>query len=505
MSEGEDTLVGTTLSESYAVERILGEGGMGRVYLASHTRIPGKRFAIKALHEEFARHDEALARFKREAEAGALVNHPHVVAVQDMGTAPDGRPFIVSEFLDGEELHERIHRLGALPVAQAIPVFLQVCSALAAAHAQGVIHRDVKPENIFLVNSGPGVVTAKLLDFGISRLADSGRQALTQAGIALGTPAFMSPEQARGKPVDHRVDIYSVGLSLYVALTGVSPFERDAPNESLMALLTEEVPPPSMLEPSIPQALEQIVMRAMSREPDERFARVEELHAALEPFVTATPSQAHPAPLASPAPPARPQPTIVEGPAVQPPVRPTPRTAPTVLAANRRAPDAPSSAGLMIATALAGLGALAAGATLIGGLARLGNLRLETSGWTVVIIAVSLVLATPVALFVRHLQREVLPAAERIEPTTQIIQGPLLAGAAAYGLAAVWARLVAFTITRRPELGAPAWDVWLVLVAAGAAAASAFYRRREQSPPAWLVAVGAFTALVGTIAIAAAR
>lgn len=159
----------------------------------------------------------------------------------------------------------------------------------------------------------------------------------------------------------------------------------------------------------------------------------------------------------------------------------------------------------MVATALASLGALAAGATLIGGLARAGGIRLETGSWAVIIIAVLLVLATPLALFVRHLQRDVLTAPERIAPTMLTLQSPLLAGAAAYGLGAVWARLIAFTLTRRPELGAPAWDVWLVLVAAGAAGVSFFYRRRGQSPPAWLIAVGAFTALVGSVAIAAAR
>jgi len=498
MSDGEDTLVGTTLSESYVIERILGEGGMGRVYLASHTRIPGKRFAIKALHEEFARHDEALARFKREAEAGALVNHPQVVAVQDMGTAPDGRPFIVTEFLDGEELHDRIERSGALTPTEAVPIFLQVCSALAAAHAQGVIHRDVKPENIFLVGGGPDLVNAKLLDFGISRLADSGRQALTAAGIALGTPAFMSPEQARGKPVDHRVDIYSVGLSLYVALTGVSPFERDAPNESLMALLTEEVPPPSMLEPGIPPDLEKVVLRAMAREPDERFARVEELHAALAPFATA------PSPTAvAPAPPSASATATTSAPAPTP--RPTPRTAPTVLAVNRRAPSSPAPGSLVVAATLCALGALAAAATLIGGLARAGGVRLETGGWAVIIVAVVLVLATPVGLFVRHAQSEVLPAPERIGPATRALQGPLLAGASAYGLIAAWARLISFATRRRPDLGAPAWDVWLVLVAAGAAGVALWSARREQPPPAWLVAAGAFTALVGTIAIAVAR
>jgi len=491
MSEGEDPLVGTTLSETYVVERILGEGGMGRVYLAAHTRVPGKRFAIKALHEEFARHEEALARFKREAEAGALVNHPHVVAVQDMGTAPDGRPYIVTEFLDGEELHDRIHRAGALSPAEAIPIFLQVCSALAAAHALGVIHRDVKPENIFLVNTG-GPPTAKLLDFGISRLADSGRQALTQAGTALGTPAFMSPEQARGKPVDHRVDIYSVGLSLYVALTGVSPFEREAPNESLMALLTEDVPPPSMFEPAIPEALEQVVLRAMARETEQRFARVEDLHAALEAFIATTSS--------SQAPPIQPTPTPA---AAQPQQPQSPRTAPTVLTIQRQRPNDASLVGLVAATAVAALGALAGGATLVGGLVRAADVKLKTTGWWVVVIAVILVLATPVGLFARQVQRA-SSNPMGVGPITRAVTAPLLAGAATYGLAAVWARLLSFLVRQRPTLVAPAWDIWLVLVAIGACGLAAVHQRQGRSIPSWAIAGGAFTVMVGTAAIAVA-
>ncbi|MEQ9319701.1 MAG: serine/threonine-protein kinase, partial [Polyangiaceae bacterium] len=172
MTDHADTLVGTTLAGTYILDSVLGEGGMGRVYQARHTRIAAKRFAIKVLHQQYAQHEEALERFKREAEAAALISHPNVVGVHDYGRTQDGRPFLVSDFLVGEELADRLHRESTLPIGEAVRIVRQVCSGLAVAHANGVTHRDVKPENVFLVGSDDEL-SVKLLDFGISRFVDN--------------------------------------------------------------------------------------------------------------------------------------------------------------------------------------------------------------------------------------------------------------------------------------------------------------------------------------------
>lgn len=286
-----DTLLGTTLADSYILDKVLGEGSMGRVYLARHTRIASKRFAIKVLHTQFARHTEALERFKREAEAAALVSSPHVVGVQDYGRTPDGRPFMVYDFLVGEELADRLLREGQLPIADAVRIVRQVCSGLAVAHANGIIHRDVKPENVFMMGTDDEP-TAMLLDFGISRFHEGGK-VLTQAGTTLGTPDYMSPEQARGMRVDHRSDIYAVGVMLYRMLTGVMPFERESPHETLLALLAEEAPAPRFIEPSIPEHLEGIILRAMAKEPAHRYQWIAELSQALAPYDASHAARSH--------------------------------------------------------------------------------------------------------------------------------------------------------------------------------------------------------------------
>jgi serine/threonine-protein kinase len=229
-----DDVVGTTLSGTYFVRRTLGEGAMGQVYEARHTRIPAKRFAIKMLHPEYRAEPQILARFAREAEAAATLNHPNVVVVVDVDRTPDGRPFLVSEYLEGKELGDHLTAVGKMPISAAVRVTLQIAGALAAAHARGIIHRDVKPENVFLTGDLAAPVV-KVLDFGISRLDHRSGQQLTQAGAVIGTPAFMPPEQARGDRVDHRADIYAVGALLYTVLTGQRPFDRDSPTATVLA------------------------------------------------------------------------------------------------------------------------------------------------------------------------------------------------------------------------------------------------------------------------------
>src|SRR5262249_16388634 len=190
-----DELVGKTLSQSYTILRVIGEGGMGRVYEARHTRRPAKPFPIKIVHQEFARQSDVISRFQREAEAAASIRSPHVVDVYDVDRTPDGRPFIVGEFLDGKEFADHLDKTGKMSVPRAVPIVQQICKALMAAHEKGVVHRDMKPENVFLTGDMMRPV-AKVIDFGISKLGDAPGTALTKTGMIMGTPQFMSPEQA---------------------------------------------------------------------------------------------------------------------------------------------------------------------------------------------------------------------------------------------------------------------------------------------------------------------
>ena len=275
-----DDTVGTTLSGTYFVRRVLAEGAMGKVYEARHTRLAQKRFAVKMLHPEYVREPQILARFAREAEAAATLEHPHVAAVVDVDRTPDGRPFMVSELLQGKDFGDYLIEKGKLSVPAAVRIGLQIAGALSAAHARGIIHRDMKPENVFLTGDLASPI-AKVLDFGMSRLDRGHGKQLTKAGDIVGTPSFMPPEQARGDRVDHRADVYALGAILYTALTGVRPFEAETPAQTLLAVLAGAPLPPRDIEPDIPEPLERLVLRAMAREPDDRFATMDELAQAL--------------------------------------------------------------------------------------------------------------------------------------------------------------------------------------------------------------------------------
>ena len=280
-----DELTGTVLNETYRVERIIGEGGMGRVYEARHARIAQKQVAVKVLHRQFASDREALARFQREAEAAASISHPNVVAVLDVDRTPNGMPYMVCEYLQGIDLAEYIKRVGTLDLATAVHVARQLCDGLAAAHARGVIHRDLKPQNVFLVGdfttSVPVRPLVKIVDFGLSRILHADAQ-LTQAGIIMGTPAYMPPEQALGHKADHRADVYGVGACLYKALSGHAPYERDTPHAAVIAVMTTEPPRVRALDPSIPAQAELVIERAMARDPAQRYADTQELARALD-------------------------------------------------------------------------------------------------------------------------------------------------------------------------------------------------------------------------------
>jgi serine/threonine-protein kinase len=282
--EGEDPLLGTVLAGSYEITRVIGEGGMGRVYEARHQRLHNKRYAVKMLHDELSRQPDVVTRFQREAEAASALEHPNVVAVHDVNRTNAGRPYIVAELLQGEQLGDYLDRVGKISAEQAAQLIRPVCRALGVAHSRGIVHRDVKPENVFLAGD-PENVTAKVLDFGISKVGETSGT-LTKTGMVMGTPGYIAPEQARGDRVDFRADIYALGAILYRAVTGRKPFEDLDPMAAVTAVLVEEPPRPSSIEPSVPPAFELVIQRAMAKNPADRFASMEDLEVALEAFDT---------------------------------------------------------------------------------------------------------------------------------------------------------------------------------------------------------------------------
>lgn len=280
--DGVDPLIGRVLGETYQIARLIGEGGMGRVYEARHLRLTDRRFAVKVLNAEFARDTDVVLRFQREAQSSSAIGHPNVLDVFDVHKTPEGVPYLVGEFLEGEELGEHLRKVGRLDVSMAAGITRQICRALNAAHALGIVHRDMKPENVFLIPRD-GLPHVKVLDFGISKAAH-GNTHLTKTGMIMGTPSYMAPEQARGEKVDHRADVYAVGALLYSLLTGLRPFENDDATATLTLVLTSEPPRPRSIDPQIPEGMELVVQRAMAKDPRERFQTMLELDAALEPF-----------------------------------------------------------------------------------------------------------------------------------------------------------------------------------------------------------------------------
>jgi tRNA A-37 threonylcarbamoyl transferase component Bud32 len=279
-----DPLIGATLLDTYQVARMMGEGGMGRIYEARHVRIAEKRFAIKVLRPELVSSAQIRGRFEREVEAVARVTHQGVLAISDVGTTPQGLPFMVCEHLSGLDLLAYTRRFGALPDTRVVHMGCRIAEALEAAHAHGVIHRDIKPSNVFLLGAfaplGPEWDRVKVIDFGLSRLV--GRDdLLTETGVVLGTPAYMSPEQARGLRTDHRTDVYGVGAVLYAAATGVPPFREKTPQQTLIAVMSHHPARPRDLNPAISEELELVIQRAMSKQPHERYPSMSALRLAL--------------------------------------------------------------------------------------------------------------------------------------------------------------------------------------------------------------------------------
>ncbi len=276
--------VGSVLGR-YQLTRVLGEGGMGTVFEASHLDL-GKRAAVKTLHARLAKTAEVRARFMREGQAASRIRHPNVVDVYDVGVEQD-HPYLVMELLEGEDMGRLLAHESVLSAQRAADLLLPVVAAVAAAHELGVVHRDLKPDNIFLAVERTQV-TPKVLDFGISKLVDREQaDALTSTGAFLGTPHYMSPEQAQGaKQLDARSDQYSLGAILYRCTTGRRPIEETSIYALIQRIVRGEFPPPRSLNPDLPRAFETVVLKAMAREPSERFATTRDLGRALLDFAS---------------------------------------------------------------------------------------------------------------------------------------------------------------------------------------------------------------------------
>ncbi|KIG12342.1 serine/threonine protein kinase [Enhygromyxa salina] len=277
---------GDILLDKYRVEHTLGQGGMGTVVAARHVDLD-ELFAIKILRTGIAHSRHMMSRFVREARSAAHLRSPHVVRVYDVGSLPDGAPYMVMEHLRGCDLSVLVKRHGALPYRQACRLVAQACDAVGDAHGLGMVHRDIKLANLFLTHLRDGQPCLKVLDFGISKHLDS-IDDLTTSGALLGSPRYMSPEQIRdAKQVDAQTDIWALGVVLYDLITGSAPFDGTNLPEVFQAVLEQEPPPPSRVVANIPAALDLLIMRCLAKRPHDRHAGAEALAAALEPF-TAT-------------------------------------------------------------------------------------------------------------------------------------------------------------------------------------------------------------------------
>lgn len=281
--EKDNTIVGKIFAGKYKIESLLGEGGMARVYKATHQDIE-KPVVIKLMHPHLSPREKetSLKRFELEIKVSAKLNHPNLVSIYDGGVL-NSRPYLVMEYIQGQSLRQYVTKYGALPIDQAITIVSQMCAGLHEAHEQGIIHRDLKPENVMLREQAERPDWVKIVDFGIAHLKAGGSK-LTATGVAIGTVDYMSPEYLSDRPIDGRADVYAVGVILFELLTGKCPFESES-CEAVMAkhLWTTPMPPSSQRKDMTPGcALDQIVEKALAKEPENRFQTAADMQRELE-------------------------------------------------------------------------------------------------------------------------------------------------------------------------------------------------------------------------------
>lgn len=275
---------GEIIEGKYRIVRLIGEGGMGAVYEGENTRIH-RRVAIKVLHQGVAENQEAVQRFEREAQAAGRIGNDHILEVLDLGELSNGDRYMVMEYLDGEPLTERIRRVGRMRPEEIAPLMIQVLAGLQAAHDSGIVHRDLKPDNVFVLKEKAGKHDfVKLIDFGISKFQplSGSEMKMTRTGTVMGTPYYMSPEQASGsRDADHRSDLYAVGVMLYEAVVGRVPFDAPTFNQLLFQIVLSDPAPPQELVPDLDPGFASLIAKAMARDADHRFQSATELSSAL--------------------------------------------------------------------------------------------------------------------------------------------------------------------------------------------------------------------------------
>ena len=276
--DANDPLIGTVLDEKYRLDRKIGEGGMGAVYHATHIHMDSS-FAVKLLHRSMVADQGAVERFRREARAAARIRHTNAVSVTDFGVTKEGTVYLVMEYLEGGDLRERLKKVGIVSPPDAVRIIVQTCAAIDEAHRKGIVHRDLKPDNIWLLSRDDIDDQVKVLDFGIAKLKTQGNQSsnLTQQGMVVGTPHYMSPEQCRGEELDSRSDIYALGVILYEMLSGDVPFRAPTPVGVVLKHANEMPKPLREENPSVPEPLERVVMKALEKDPAKRQASAAEL------------------------------------------------------------------------------------------------------------------------------------------------------------------------------------------------------------------------------------
>lgn len=292
--DADDPLIGVTLADRYVVQRLIGVGGMARVYYAQHRAI-GRPLAIKVLKKELAKDATLVRRFTNEGRTVGSLGHPNIVESLDMGSTPDGSPYLVLEFLDGTPLSHRLDRTGMLSVGRAAYIAAQIARAVAAAHERGIIHRDLKPENVFLIRRNGVEDHVKVLDFGVSKFvgSDGTTSDVTAAGTVVGTPQYMAPEQIGGESVDERTDVYGLGIILYEMLVGIAPFNGRSMQDTLHAVFAEVPAPVDSIRREVPAALASLIASALQKKREQRPPTMLAMAEALDAFAEApTPTAA---------------------------------------------------------------------------------------------------------------------------------------------------------------------------------------------------------------------